>query len=228
MELLVVIAVIGLLLSILMPALRAAKVTAQRIGCSHNLKQITLGMDMYLGDNDQVYPCATDPVHRDPAYWLWMGRGWRGWIKPYVGGGDDVANPLVLLCPEDRNDPTMYESTSYAYSLSFYHSPEQINLITDRSQTLGDKLPVFLETSVRQRADSVATPSAKILTGEWASNHARVDKENGWWNWQGARNFLFPDGHVSLLKAEQINAARDGLPDANVTINGIKGSDVAQ
>jgi prepilin-type N-terminal cleavage/methylation domain-containing protein/prepilin-type processing-associated H-X9-DG protein len=226
LEVLVVVAVIGLLLSVLLPALRMAKVTAQRVGCSHNLKQIGLGLDMYVGDNDHVYPCASDPVHRDPAYWLWMGRGWRGWIKPYVGGGTETSSPLALLCPEDRNNPSMYESTSYAYSMSFYHSPDQINTVTDSSQTLGDKVPTYLQACVRQRVDSVAMPSAKILVGEWASSHARVDVEKGWWNWQGARNFLFPDGHVNFLKARQINAARDGLPDANVTIDGIRGSDV--
>jgi prepilin-type N-terminal cleavage/methylation domain-containing protein len=222
-ELLVVIAVIALLLSILMPSLRAVRVMAQRVGCAHNLKQIALGVDMYLGDNDHTYPCTTDPVSQNPTYWLWMGRGWRGWIKPYLGGDINVRNPSVLLCPEDRADPAMYESTSYAYSMAFYHSPEQINAITDKAETYSNPKP-----SVPQHVDSVTTPSAKILIGEWASNHASVVEEKGWWNWQGARNFLFPDGHTSFLAATQINPARDGLPDANVTINGIKGQDCGQ
>jgi prepilin-type N-terminal cleavage/methylation domain-containing protein len=222
-ELLIVIAVIALMLSILTPSLRAVRIIAKRVGCAHNLKQIALGMDMYLGDNDHTYPCARDPVSEQPRYWLWMGRGWRTWVKPYLGGEINVRNPSVLLCPEDRSDPCMYESTSYAYSMAFYHSPEQINAITDKSETYSNPRP-----SIPQRADSVSTPSAKILLGEWASSHAAIDEENGWWNWQGSRNFLFPDAHVSFLAATQINPARDGLPDANVTINGIKGSDRPQ
>ncbi len=228
MELLVVIAVMALLLSILLPSLRAVRVLAQRVSCAHNLKQIALGMDMYLEDNNHTYPCAVDPVSKNPTYWLWMGRGWRGWIKPYVGGDISVRNPSVLLCPQDREDPAMYESTSYAYSMAFYHSPSQINAITKKSETYGDSAPEFLKPPVAQHADAVALPSAKILIGEWESNHAIVDDEKGWWNWLGARNFLFADSHVNFVEARQITPARDGLPDANVTINGIKGSDCAQ
>jgi hypothetical protein len=200
---------------------------AQRVGCAHNLKQISLGMEMYLGDHDGTYPCADDPVSQDPAYWLWMGRGWRAWIRPYLGGQISARSPSVLLCPEDRNDPSMYESTSYAYSMTFYHSIEQIDAITDKADTYGTPKP-FLKRSVAQRLDDVAAPSAKILIGEWASNHDSVEQESGWWNWQGTRNFLFPDGHISFLKATEITPARDGLPDANTSVKGIKGRDVAQ
>jgi prepilin-type processing-associated H-X9-DG protein len=186
----------------------------------HNLKQIGLGMNMYLDGNDNVWPCAEDPVSTNPFYWLWMGRGWRACVKPYLGGSIDVNNPSVLLCPEDRADPSKYESTSYAYSMAFYHSPDQIDAMSDKADTYTNPRP-----SIRQRIGDVAYPSAKILLGEWSSNHLAIDQEQGWWNWQGARNFLFADGQVAFLHAEQIRPARDGLPDANLTLNGIKGRD---
>jgi len=116
----------------------------------------------------------------------------------------------------------MYESTSYAYSMAFYHSPEQIDAMSDKSDTYSNPRP-----SIGQRRDDVAHPAAKILLGEWFSNHRAVDDEQGWWNWQGARNFLFADGHGAFLDAEQILPARDGLPNANLTIHGIKGRDIA-
>ena len=221
-ELLVVIAVMSLLLSILLPSLRKARDVALRVSCASNLRQIGLGVSMYLEDNDNTYPCADDPVSEDPAYWLWMGRGWRGWVKPYLGGVADANNPSVLLCPEDRTDPSLYESTSYAYSMTFYHSADQIDTLSVPADTYSNPLP-----SRPQRVDTVATPSSKILLGEWASSHARLDEEKGWWNWQGARNFLFADQHVVFLKAKEIAPARDDLPDANLTIHGIKGSDIA-
>jgi len=192
-ELLVVIAIIALLLSILMPSLRKAKAIAARTVCSHNLKQINLAIDFYLNEHDNVYPCAEDPVSTEPAYWLWMGRGWRSFVEPYLGGSIDANNPSILFCPQDRTAKEKYESTSYSYSMAFYHD--------------------------------VARPSNKILIGEWFSNHRPVDDDSGWWCWEGWRNYLFADGRVSYLKAGQIRPARDGLPDANLTVRGIKGHD---
>jgi prepilin-type N-terminal cleavage/methylation domain-containing protein len=219
-ELLVVIAIIALLLSILMPSLRKAKFTAMRLSCSHNLRQIGLAFNMYLGANDHTYPCAQDPFSTKPAYWLWMGRGWRRLVEPYLGEKVDVNNPSVLLCPQDRTDPTKYESTSYAYSMAFYHSAEQIDAMSNTSDTYTNP-----QASIPQRGCVVANPSGKILIGEWFSNHYAVDEEKGWWNWQGCRNFLFADGQIRFLQATHIRPARDGLPDANLTVHGIKGID---
>jgi len=221
-ELLVVISIIVLLLSILMPSLRKVKAIAGRVGCGHQLKQIYLAVDMYLSSNDNIYPCTQDPVSTEPAYWLWMGRGWRSFVEPYIGGPLDVNNPSVLFCPEDRIAKEKYESTSYSYSMAFYHSPEQIDDMNSPADTYGktSKYP-----SVPQRNLSVLNPSGKILIGEWLSNHSPIDGDSGWWCWEGSRNYLFADGRTSFLKAKEIRPARDGLPDANLTARGIKGQD---
>jgi prepilin-type N-terminal cleavage/methylation domain-containing protein len=220
-ELLVVIAIIALLLSILMPSLRKAKSMAARLACSHNLKQISLAMDFYLDDNDNFYPCAQDPVSIDPAYWLWMGRGWRFLVEPYIGVKIDPNNPSILYCSQDRTARQKYERTSYAYSMAFYHSPEQINDMNSPADTYANPR----HPSIPQRNLDVLNPSGKILIGEWLSNHAPVANDTGWWTWEGSRNYLFADGQIRYLKAKQIRPARDQLPDANLTIHGIKGTD---
>jgi len=218
-ELLVVIAIIALLLSILTPSLMRAKSMAVRMTCAHNLKQINLAVNLYLNANDNTYPCAQDPL--PTGYWLWMGRGWRGFVEPYLGGSIDVNNPSVLFCPHDRIAKEKYEGTSYAYSMTFYHSAQQIDTMSSPSDTYG----ITSQPSIPQRSFDVANPSGKILIGEWLSNHSPIEPDNGWWSWQGSRNFLFVDGQVRFLKAEQIRPARDDLPDANLTIHGIKGAD---
>jgi prepilin-type N-terminal cleavage/methylation domain-containing protein len=219
-ELLVVMAIISILLSILSVSLRRVRGSSRRVVCAHNLKQISLAMEMYVSANDTVYPCAQDPVSTTPSYWLWMGRGWRKWVKPYLDDSIDPNNPSVLLCPEDRTDPAKYESTSYDYSMTFYHSPDQIDALNDKAQTYSNP-----QSSVPQRSGDVAFPSAKILIGEWFSNHVPIEQEQGWWNWEGTRNFLFADGQVLFLRAPQIRPARDDLPDANLTLHGVKGRD---
>ncbi|MGB2807960.1 MAG: prepilin-type N-terminal cleavage/methylation domain-containing protein [Sedimentisphaerales bacterium] len=218
-ELLVVIAIIALLLSILLPSLAKARSMAYRLKCSHNLKQINLAVNMYLNGNEDTYLCAQDPL---PAgYWLWMGRGWRSYLEPYLSTNVNKENPSVLFCPEDPADENKFESTSYAYSMAFYHSPQQIDDMNDKSDTYSNPQP-----SIAQQCDNVANPSGKILIGEWSSNHSPMkDEDKGWWGWQGRRNYLFADGHIHFLRAIDIRPARDGLPDANLTIRGIKGTD---
>jgi len=225
-ELLVVIAVIALLLSILMPSLGKARSMAWRLSCAHNLKQIDLAVNLYLGSSDDTYPCADDPVSAspNPFYCLWMGRGWRAFVEPYLGGNIDANSPSVLFCLQDSTEPEQYESTSYAYSMAFYHSPEQIDDMNDISDTWSSFPPAV--PSIPQRSSDVAKPAEKILIGEWLSNHLRVDGEDGgWWCWEGSRNYLFADGQVRFLMAKEIRPANDGWPDANLTKKGIKGRD---
>ena len=55
-ELLVVISIIALLVGILLPALGAARRTAQGIKCVSNLRQVVLAMFTWQNDHDESYP----------------------------------------------------------------------------------------------------------------------------------------------------------------------------
>jgi prepilin-type N-terminal cleavage/methylation domain-containing protein/prepilin-type processing-associated H-X9-DG protein len=216
-ELLVVISIIALLLSILMPSLARARAAALRLKCAHNLSQIHMALHLYLNANEDTFPCSQDPL--PGGYWLWMGR-WRSFVEPYLGGKITEKNPSVVVCPQDTTYNDSYEAFSYAYSMTFYHSPEQI----DQMNTVEDTY-IFARPSIPQRLSNVSKPARKILAGEWFSNHFSAVGDQGWWSWRGRRNYLFVDGRVDYLDAEQIRPARDHLPDANLTINGIKGVD---
>lgn len=221
-ELLVVIAIITLLTGIIIPALGKAKISAMRLSCVNNLKQINVAIELYLNANNDIYPCAQDPLPE--GYWLWMGRGWRRFVQPYLKSNIDPNNPSVLFCPQDKFSKELFESTSYDYSMVFYHSPQQIDAMSSPADTYTNPQP-----SIRQGRCNVARPSGKILVGEWLSNHYRLKQEDpGWWGWQGRRNFLFANGSVNFIKAEDIREANDKLPDANLTKGGIKGIDYSR
>ena len=69
-ELLVVIAIIGILASLLLPALAKAKERAWRITDVSNLHQLTLACHIYAGDQrDMLPPGQYDPVHFTTNSW---------------------------------------------------------------------------------------------------------------------------------------------------------------
>lgn len=65
-ELLVVIAIIGILASLLLPAMEQAIQAAEKTLCSSNLKQLHVAHVMYTGDNDGVY--MRQPKHRNGSF----------------------------------------------------------------------------------------------------------------------------------------------------------------
>ncbi len=70
-ELLVVIGIIGILASMLLPALGKAKQRAYRIKCVSNLKQIALACKMFANDNDDRFPwfvAASVPTAAVPVW----------------------------------------------------------------------------------------------------------------------------------------------------------------
>ncbi len=129
--------------------------------------------------------------------------------------------PGILICPSDPQARKMWDSTSYAYSASFYHTPPQINSMTSEQLWDPSKPP---PPCYPQMSSSVVYPSRKAMVADWLSSHS--DEKVGWWSWDGSRNYLFADGHVRHLRARQIRPAVDAYPDVNLTVDGIAGRDI--
>jgi prepilin-type N-terminal cleavage/methylation domain-containing protein len=61
-ELMVVIAIIGVLMAILLPSLRNARMAAEQTTCASNLRQIGQALLMYVNENRQRLPMVVEPL----------------------------------------------------------------------------------------------------------------------------------------------------------------------
>src|SRR5262245_53908135 len=78
-ELLVVISIIGLLASLLLPAIQQARESAQAAQCKNNLRQLSLAMHNYH-DRHRAFPpsLVVDYKRFEDRLWPWP-YGWWSW-----------------------------------------------------------------------------------------------------------------------------------------------------
>jgi prepilin-type N-terminal cleavage/methylation domain-containing protein/prepilin-type processing-associated H-X9-DG protein len=129
-EVLVVIAIIGLIIALIFPALSAATESSRRAQCAYNLSRLMIAMQSYQQANE-LYPsgtiAASGPVRNEPQG---LDQSWTIWLLPHLDEGNvfraidqkvsvyDNANRAArerpmppLLCPSDyRNAGDIYGS----------------------------------------------------------------------------------------------------------------------
>lgn len=129
-ELLVVIAIIAILAAMLLPALAKAREKARAISCTSNCKQLALGLQLYVQENDDsliygtYYVPGTTTTLPVPSSWGnpsgFTGAGWYNYLYPQVG------DAKTFKCP---SKPSYTFATHYGFSYSqMYGMPYQTKL----------------------------------------------------------------------------------------------------
>ena len=125
-ELLVVIAIIAILAAILFPVFAQAREKARQISCLSNMKQIGLGLQMYIQDFDETFPMGqwyeskTDyntQITIAEMLYPYIKNGERGSRK--TTSGTIVANAKEGLwkCP---SFPAPYQNNNYGYNYDLF------------------------------------------------------------------------------------------------------------
>lgn len=106
-ELLVVIAIIAVLISVLLPALQKAREEGKKVVCMNNMREIGMGVILYLESNDNLPWTYVHSVSATGAPQFYPGTGiissysWAGMIAPMPWPGDESGD-WVKVPPELR------------------------------------------------------------------------------------------------------------------------------
>jgi len=191
-ELLVVIAIIAILAAILFPVFARAREKARQTSCASNLKQLGLGMLMYVQDYDECFPNgrysaggAAGPlgdgniVHNG---WAWMvDTNWRNQVPSRIYLRDLVSpyikNDQLFRCPSDSRSDTW---SSYNMKMWIYWT--------------GPKLADYMN------------PVGCVMWNEEESYHGQVKNVNSN-DSRAEHNVCFVDGHVKWCRHKEYKQA---------------------
>jgi len=168
-ELLVIIAIIGILASLLLPALSRANTKAYRVACMSQQKTWGIATFMYLSDNNSCYPVVASAPH-NPWYSLIGKQTGMGTmptegrlLNQYVGNTEEASR-----CPDDRGQASTFADWENGSGLSVY---DQLGFSYGFAQTgtiYGVKPLVMHNNSNPVRMSQLNGPLGnKLLLSEW-------------------------------------------------------------
>jgi prepilin-type processing-associated H-X9-DG protein len=182
-ELLCVIAIIGILTALLLPALMGVKARARRIQCVNNLHQMGIGLLTFAGDHNGRFPMGV-PANDGGTLELAQGGyhiqgDFYFSFRHFQAASNQLVTPKLLVCPTDIRLPAPTFAAMSNVNLSYF-----IGVNAEFEQ------PTSILAGDRNLTNDYTTPASLVRFGpnytlRWTAEMHRF---------QG--DLLFADGHV--------------------------------
>ena len=209
-ELLVVVAIIGILASLLLPALARARDKGKSARCQSNLRQLGMAAHMYDEDH-QVYPIGWPPSElqgvASPPIWYRQ-------LQPYLGRATNVSGQGVFICPSSLQKSRPDEKAGNAVREGGFWgflAYAQNGYINNGRKDVGSRqvqdVPGTLLYADTDGWDACLYPdgqgSANVCYRHSGGNERSAETERGVAGAKrskGRANAVFVDTHVELLR----------------------------
>jgi prepilin-type N-terminal cleavage/methylation domain-containing protein/prepilin-type processing-associated H-X9-DG protein len=203
-EMLMAVAIVGLLASLLLPALAAAKARGRTATCKNNLRQMAHALAMYESDFGFLPGCGDSLIATNNFPWDFPStNSWIVRIQPYTGTNSDI-----FFCPE--YEPHMdwkktIKSDSFGYNAN---GSSQIYVDMDKNLGLGfGQNNLIRSTALAAPADMVEIGDLQLPNSVWCNIISPWHKQPlGSVNCvvparhSGGANIAFCDAHVQWQK----------------------------
>ncbi len=202
-ELLTVVAVIGILTSLLLPTLGRAKQSARQVQCASNLRQLALAGQMYWDDNSgKAFRWRGAALNDGQIYWFgWLQNGQEGErrfdpsfgaLYPYLGGkGVEVCGAFNYFHPQFKRKARV---TSFGYGYNLILSSRADEPPVDLGKVKHPDAAVFLADSAQVNTFQAPASADHPMLEEFY--YVNESEATAHFRHHSQANVAFCDGHV--------------------------------
>lgn len=216
-ELLTVIAIIGILAAILIPVVGAVRESARGAKCVSNVRQMVLGLHMYAEEHDDYLPPVQDPTKEDGPFGIPRSENtWHAYIAGYCGFENvtrmfrsgitwrsNTEEPTLFNCPTSTTEIVSLpgkEGVSrlnpwYSYGLNY----DIIASITGNgNRRSGSRISSsMIENASRTMAIMETSDWSALYSREIGTGYAMIPHGGG-------QNVGFFDGSVKRMSGQEL------------------------
>jgi prepilin-type N-terminal cleavage/methylation domain-containing protein len=197
-ELMVVVAIIGILSSLLLPSLNKARKNAKLASCLSTERQIGISVHLYSDDNENYYPAPYANYGWDDMISSYYGLNWSESDKKENAITNTSYDYSKLQCPSDDIEPNSPTRFRKSYSVNDYKSSSNWLVGIMGHEFNGDP-------QESRKSTDVTNPSRTIMIGEqwnkWNFAGGAGDQSHGITAYF-AREFIFNPGSAAANKVK--------------------------